>query len=202
MKKYITILILMFTVSSLHAFDELKAYGFDQDWGLYHGMAFGCTLLRVKDGGDFSTEKTGICAEWFQGYRCADLPIQFEQKITMNYHCFGKINQENPYIGETDHPYKSYGVTENVIFDLSDRRSSGPYFGWGFGFRKLKSVKKELFSGRKVIRKIRSMGMQGIVGMNFRVFPILDCQVEYKCFRARKYAFMEHSVCLNFKAFL
>lgn len=199
----IPIFALLVTTSTSTAFThECDIPNFDQDSGLYHGISTGATLIRIKEFEDFSIEKTGVCVDLFHGYRCCDFPIQFEQKISFNCHCFGKISQENKFVNEKDHGFTTLGFTENIIFDFADRTSTGPYIGIGAGYKQLRSERRDLVTDRGVKRKVTTVGLQGIIGLNYRIWPVMDCQFEYKCFRAKKYGFMEHSLCVNFKAFL
>lgn len=170
-----------------------------KNYGLYQGVSFGTTLLRMKEFGDYSIEKTGLCIDLYHGYQFQDAPISFEQKISFNAHCFGKITQENDHVSDTDHTFTSFGVTENVIIDFSSPMESGPYIGIGGGYKEMKGKKRRICLERSYKKKIKTIGLQGILGFNFRVYPVMDCSFEYKCFRARKCEFIEHSLSVNFK---
>ncbi len=182
--------------------DQCEIPKFNENFGIYQSVSFGATLLRIKDSTDYSTEKTGVCVDLIHGYRCYDYPLCFEQKISLSSHCFGKISKENQFVSDSDHAFHSFGVTENIIFDFSSGMESGPYLGIGGGYKELSGKQKLVYFDRAVKRKIKSLGVQGILGFNFRIYPVLDAQLEYKCFRARKRAFIEHSLCVNFKAFI
>ncbi len=201
-KKYLLPILCFFVAtSSLNASQDCAFPSFGEEVGFYQGTSLGTSILRIEEREDFSIEKTGICFDVFQGYKFEDIPIKLEQKISFNCHCLSKRHRKDKSTGNVDHTFNSFGVTENFIFDLSELRSGGPYFGLGVGYKELKGTKKELVRGRFKKRNIKTTGTQAIIGANFVLYPVFSFQVEYKCFTAKNYAFTEHCFCINFRSF-